>query len=75
MSVFPVPGGPKRSKPFGGPLSPVNISLRKTKHCCYVRENTRKLFANFLIKSKSSYRQSLLCEYRKFSFKPMLKQK
>ena len=29
IRVFPVPGGPKRRIPFGGPLSPVNISLKK----------------------------------------------
>ena len=27
ISVFPVPGGPKRRIPFGGPLKPVNKSL------------------------------------------------
>ena len=27
MSVFPVPGGPNRRIPFGGPLSPVKRSL------------------------------------------------
>jgi len=26
-SVFPVPGGPKSSKPFGGPLKPLKMSL------------------------------------------------
>ena len=28
IKVFPVPGGPNRSKPFGGPLSPVKMSLQ-----------------------------------------------
>lgn len=27
ISVFPVPGGPNRRMPFGGPRSPVNMSL------------------------------------------------
>lgn len=27
ISVLPVPGGPKRRSPLGGPLSPVNMSL------------------------------------------------
>ena len=27
MRVLPVPGGPNNSKPLGGPLKPVNISL------------------------------------------------
>ena len=27
INVFPVPGGPNNSKPLGGPLKPVNMSL------------------------------------------------
>ena len=27
IKVFPVPGGPNSSKPFGGPLKPVKMSL------------------------------------------------
>lgn len=29
ISVFPVPGGPKRRIPLGGPLKPLKISLRE----------------------------------------------
>lgn len=28
IRVFPVPGGPNKSRPFGGPLRPVKISLQ-----------------------------------------------
>lgn len=29
IKVLPVPGGPNKRRPFGGPLNPVNISLQK----------------------------------------------
>ena len=29
ISVLPVPGGPNNNKPFGGPRSPVKMSLKK----------------------------------------------
>ncbi len=37
MRVFPVPGGPNRSNPFGGPRKPVNISLKTYKHAIIVK--------------------------------------
>ena len=29
INVFPVPGGPNNNNPLGGPLNPVNMSLKQ----------------------------------------------
>ena len=38
ISVFPVPGGPKRRIPLGGPLKPLKISLRERERGGWGRE-------------------------------------
>lgn len=51
MSVFPVPGGPNRRIPFGGPLSPVKRSLegQGDKEREGGRENGKGLASSFTV--------------------------